>query len=232
MGSDFNGADQSDGNETALRGLAYELKEPLINIARQAELGDSESYLNIRQTAEQTLVLIDSYLLNARTEYGQVMLELAPASIGSVFYDVSAQLSSRAKQGNISLLLEDSTNQPVMTHRPALTSILSVFGSSLMGLAGAGSQKIVFRGYKTRAGKVGVGMFTKAKISRLDIKKALDLQGKAHMPFAGVNGHSHVSLAVAEGLCRAIGGEMTVKHMGALSGLATELPRSEQLAFI
>ena len=232
MGTGFNDANQFGGEETSLRGLAFELKNPLINIARQAELGDQESYLNIQQTAEQALMLIDSYLLNAQTEYGQIMLDLAPASIGSVLYDVSTQLRTQASQRNFSLVLDDRTCEPVMTHRPALTSILSVFGSSLMGLDSTSRREMVLRGYKTRTGKLGVGMFTKAKISQMDIKRALDLQGRAHMPFSGVNARTHVSLAIAGGLCRAVGGEMTVKHMGGLSGLATELPRSEQLAFV
>lgn len=230
MGSGFGISDQSGNEESALRGLAFELKNPLVNIARQAELADEGGFAAIQQTAEQTLMLLDSYLLNAQSEYGQVMLDLEPANIGSVLYDVSVKLRSQAKRNNIELLLDDRTTEQVMTHKKALSSVLSVFGSSLMQITE--NRQLVLRGYKTRAGLLGVGMFAKAKLSQADIDKALELQGRAHMPFASASSTAHVSMAIAGGLCRAVGGRMKVKHMGGMSGLATELPPSGQLAFV
>jgi hypothetical protein len=224
---------QASSQDMTLRGLAFELKNPLINIARLAELNDADSYDDIQHTAEQSLQLIDSYLLNAQTEYGQTMLDLEPVSIGSVLYDVSSRLGIPAKYKNASLVLDDRTNELVMTHRPALTSALYVFGKTIMGFNDSNlHQEITLRGYKTRRGRLGIGLFSKSPISKTDLTDALKLQGTAHMPMSRISSESHVSLAIADGLCRAIGGKMTVKHMGGLSGLATELPPSEQLAFV
>lgn len=219
--------DQFANEEYGLRGLAFELQNPLINIARQAELAESGE---IQQTAERALALIDSYLLSAQTEYGQVMLDLEPATIGSVLYDASVRLRQPAARKNIELVTDDRTAEPVMTHRKALVSILSVFGNSLMDIAE--SRRLVLRGYKTRNGLHGIGVFADADIRQEDVDRAMELQGKAHMPFSKIDGASHVSLAIAGGLCRAVGGEMKAKRMGKLSGLATELPPSEQLAFV
>ena len=233
MGSDIHDSRNSSADDRTLRALAFELKNPLINIARLAELNDEDTSSQMQQIAEQALTLIDGYLLNAQTEYGQTMLELEPVSLGSVLYDVSNRLRPQARQHNTSLVLEDRSHELVMTHRSALTSVLSVFGSTLIGYGEAAEHREIFmRGYKTRAGKIGIGLFSDIKMTQDDLRSALELQGKAHMPLSRVNGNLHVSLSIAEGLCKAIGGAITVKHMGRLSGLATELPRSEQLAFV
>lgn len=232
MSAGLDDVDRFSQGEDSLRGLAFELKHPLINIARQAELGDSETFLNIQQTAEQTLLLIDSYLLHARTEYGQIKLDLAPAKVGSVFHEVTSQLGLQAAQNNIELFHDDRSSAPVMTHRPALASILSAFASTLMVIGNSEKKEMILRGYKTRAGKIGVGVFTRTKLTQTDIEQALRLQGRALMPLSRLSSRPLVSLAIARGLCLSVGGEMTVKHIGNLIGLATELPRSEQLAFV
>jgi hypothetical protein len=224
---------QFTGQDTTLRALAFELKNPLINIARHAELADKNAASKIQHTAEQALMLIDSYLLHAQTEYGQTTLDLSPTIMGSVLYDVSWQMRTQASLHNTEIIIDDRAHEPVMTHRQALTSVLQVFGDTLLGIGESNRrQQIILRGYKTRTGKLGIGMFTEAKISQTDLSRALLLQGRAYMPLSQLNNNSNASLAIADGLCRAIGGEMTVKHMGKLSGLATELPRSEQLAFV
>lgn len=225
--TDFSSTDVS------LRALAYELKQPLIRIARQAELGNVDDFAAIQQTAEQTLHLLDTYLLSAQTEYGQVSLDLSPVQAGAVLYDVSTQLRSEAQARNISLILDSRAHETVMTHRPALTSIMKVFGSTLIGMNHeAPAPEITVRSYKTRTGAIGVGMFTQTRLSQADLRQALALQGRAHMPLSRLSGSAHISLAIADSLCKAIGGSLTVKKMGALSGFATELPHSEQLALV
>lgn len=217
---------------SALRALVYELKNPLITIARHAELDDEASRKSIQRTAEQALRLIDSYLLMA-SEYGQTRLELSPVALGSVLYDVAQDLRDEAKLHQKEVLIHDRTHEPVMTNRPALVSILTMFATVVLGSSPSGSTDgVLLRGYKTRSGALGVGVFSNNKLSQADVEVALQLQGKAHMPLARIHHGTHVSLAIADNLCRALGGAMVVKHMGALSGLATELPRSEQLELL
>lgn len=219
-------------SDSALRALVYELKNPLITIARQAELDDEVSRQSIQRTAEQALRLIDSYLLMA-SEHGQMRLELSPMALGSVLYDVAQDLRDDAKLHQKEVLIHDRTHEPVMTNRPALVSILTMFAAVILGSSTSDKpDSVLLRGYKTRGGALGVGVFSNNKLSQADIEVALQLQGKAHMPLARIHHGAHVSLAIADSLCRALGGAMVVKHMGALSGLATELPRSEQLELL
>ncbi len=206
-----------------LRAVAYELKQPLIRIARQTELDDASELPSIRQNAEDALRLIDSFLLTAQSEYGQQSLNLEPLQAGAVLYDVSQQLKRQT-----SVAIDSRVHEAVMTHRSALASILAVFGDIIGDL----SSHVVLRSYKTRNGAVGIGVFGATKLTRADLRQAMELQGNAHAPLGKINTQSKIPLSIAEGLCRAIGGTMTIKHMGTLSGLATELPRSEQLSLV
>lgn len=122
-----------------------------------------------------------------------------------------------------------------MTHRPALTSLVAIFANTVLSFAGDTPlmrKQLILRGYKTREGKLGIGVFSDQPINETDLLQALALSGEAHMPLSRLSHASHVSLAIADSLCAAIGGAMKVKRMGKLSGLVTELPRSEQLALI
>lgn len=224
---------QIGGSDITLRALAHDLKNPLIKIAREAELSESADLRDIQRTAEQSLMLIDSYLLSARTEYGQLLLDLEPTTLGAVIHDASGVFNSHPVYKSIGISIEDRTSEPVMTHRQALACIIQSFGHTLLGgKSDWSNSEVVLRGYRSRAGKLGIGIFTSEKISQSDIEAAFYLQGRAHMPLSRFSSQASASLAIADGLCRAIGGEMQVKRMGRLSGLATELPRSEQLAFV
>ncbi len=222
-----------EDERVGLKALAFELKNTLVTIARSAELGDVRASRQIQQSAEQSLRLIDSYLLTARSEYGQVPLELEPTIVGSILYDVSQELRVQAESYNVSLVVEDRTDGPVMTHREALIAILHAFGAAIIRQGDPQRHnEVILRGYKTRNGKLGIGMFSDNPIHQEDLRRALELQGRAHMPLSVAGGQGHVSLLIAKHLCRAVGGTLSVKKMGALSGFATELPRSEQLSFV
>lgn len=222
-----------DIRNRSLRALAYELKQPLIRIARQAELGDPAELIQIQQTAEQSLRLIDSYLLSAQTEYGQIALSLEPASTGSVLYEAWRQLRPQAEARGISLLVDNRSHEPIMTNQAAIASILNACGMAMIGIEYKNSPpEVTLRSYKSRSGAIGVGLFSEAALTLTDLRQAFELQGRAHMPLARLHSSAHASLAIAGELCRAIGGTLAVKRMGSLSGFATELPRSEQLSLV
>lgn len=213
--------------QQSLRALALELKHPLILIARQAELNDITQLEQIQQTAEQSLQLIDSYLLSAQAEYGQASLELTPVSAGSILYDAQALLAKQKTPA----ILENRVHDPIMTNRPAILAVLQSFGSVLKDSIDSKSS-LLLRSYRTKSGSIGVGVFSRVSITAEDIERALEMQGKAYMPLSNISHTANISLAIADRLCRALGGELHVKHMGKLSGLATELPKSEQLALV
>ncbi|MBI5357307.1 HAMP domain-containing histidine kinase [Candidatus Saccharibacteria bacterium] len=88
-----------------LGSLAHELKNPLTLIARKAELealniGES-AFSELQDTAERTLKLIDSYLLMAQSEYGQVKLPIETIGVGSVIYEVLQELGPVAEKNRV-----------------------------------------------------------------------------------------------------------------------------------
>jgi hypothetical protein len=87
-------------DQRLLRALAEQLKLPLLQIARQAELAVNHDniYLNsINSIAEMSLRLIDGFLLSAEN-YGQEVLPLEPVSVSSLLYDTAQMLQPLAKQ--------------------------------------------------------------------------------------------------------------------------------------
>jgi hypothetical protein len=229
--ADTNSDDANfDEPERTLRALALELKRPLTNIARRAELGGTESSVEILDIAERSLALIDSYLLMAQTEYGQIALALEPLGLGSVLHEVAYRLRPRFVSG-ASIIIDDRAHSPVMTNRLALTSAVVACVDMLSEDVGLNKQ-VILRSYKSSGGRIGVGVFTDKSLSAEEVKKALELQGRAQMPLSSVSSRSGVSLVIADCLCRAVGGSLKVKRMGKLIGLATLLPKSEQLSFI
>lgn len=215
-----------------MRALALELKSPLINIARQSELADVRDFAEIQHTAEQALTLIDSYLLSAQADHGQLSLNLEPVSLGSVLYDASVQLSRVAKKQALDLVIDDRAHDPVMTNRGALVAVLAAFGQILMSSAGIRRSELVLRSYRTSSGELGVGVFADVNLSENDLRQEIELQRASQMPIARVSNRAHASMVIAENLCSAMGGNMTVKKMGRLKGFGTLLPRSEQLSFV
>lgn len=220
-----------ESTDKTLRSLAQELKHPLCIIARQAEAGGEASLDSIQRVAEHSLALIDSYLLTAQTEYGQIALDLTPMGLGSVFHDVSHRLRPLAAVKVSRVVVDNRACQPVMTHRLALTSILVALADIVMH-RDSETPELILRSYKTNKGSIGVGVFSKQNITSQDLRRALQLQGRAQMPMAKLSNRSGVSLAIADGLCRAIGGSLEVKKMGKLTGLATVLPKSDQLVLV
>lgn len=223
--SDQNNAHASEDMGAGFVALMRELKLSMYEIARTAELADTNSHQAMQRIAEQSMRLIDSYILSARSEYGQIKLDLEPMAIGSVLHE-----AAHALRGDQVVRIEAKANYPVMTHRAALSGLLASAGSVLQE---ATSSPLIMRSYVTKRGEVGVGVFAEnLDLSAQDLKTSLRLSGRAHMPLARHSAGSGVMLVVADGLARALGGTLEVKRMGRFRGLATVLPRSEQLALV
>src|SRR6266446_9585396 len=82
--------------------VVEQLKMPLMNIARLAELGDPESagvnVDTIRVTADSALQLLDNYLLGVQLASRQLStFETEPVSVAAVLHDAGNQLRPLAK---------------------------------------------------------------------------------------------------------------------------------------
>src|SRR4051812_2507072 len=130
-------ADEPVISEQLLLGLAEQLKLPLLQIARRAELstfGQDVDLAAIQATADSALRLIDSYLLGVRlAETGQESLALEPVSVSSVLYDTAQQLSSVAQFYGVHLELSIGGKYgPVLAHRQGLQAALTSLGTALI----------------------------------------------------------------------------------------------------
>ena len=77
-------------SQELLLSIAEQIKLPLLQIARQAEIARLTSLPNlddIQTTADNALRLIDNYLLSVRLSCEQELLAMESVSVSSVLYD-------------------------------------------------------------------------------------------------------------------------------------------------
>lgn len=223
-----------------LRGLAWELKGPLTYIARLAELqrmaaGSEESGKSIESVAQEALTLLDSYLLAAQTEYGQVQLPLEGVGIGAVLYDVSQALQPFAQVSGCEVKLHINRDTAVMSHAKGLRTILTCIAQFVIDQAPAGDAPHVvqLKTYRRRSGELGAGIFADyLNCTQSDIKRARRLYGRAHMAVSLRGSSPGVRLAIAENLASSIGAELAIIRSGGQRGIGLNLVTSRQLSLV
>lgn len=221
-----------DENSVGSRALLRELKYTLYRLARLAEHQNSSSFAEIQVDSEQSLQLIDSYLLSSASEYGQLKLDLTPIAIGSVMHEASLELRCIAKLSYVQMNVQARANQPVMTNRTALNGFLTSVGQVINDSTNK-SAELVMRSFTSKDGSIGVGVFAREfDVTSGDLRNSLDTTDEALMPFARHSAKSGVLLTIADGLARSLGGSLEVKRLGKLRGLATTLPKSDQLSLV
>lgn len=222
-----------------LNSLVRELKGPLILIARRAELEKSGENLSatlqsIQDTADKTLQLIDSYLLMARSEYGQHSLRLEPMGIGSIVYEVARDLQPYAMDKKIDLTV-DVKDGDVMGNREGLKAVILCLSELAMvqnsGERNSRRKKMLIQARKEKQ-TVSVSVLSNLMdISNKDIDLARQMQGGAHLA-GGRMLDSGIRLAIADILTNALGSNLQVRQFKGLRGLNFELARSTQLQLV
>ncbi len=223
--------------EKLLSALAKELKNPLLLIARQAELektGDAAGALqSIQKTAENTLQLVDNYLLAARSEYGQHRLPLETVGVGSVIYEVANDIAPYAKAGKIDFGMEVKDGE-VMANRKGLKAAIRCLSELVIAQQTKGKdgrQKVRIRAEREKE-IISVSVLgSTLEITNKDIELARQLQGNAHLA-GGKLFDSGVRLAIADILAGSLGASLQVRQIDGLKGLNFELARSTQLSLV
>ena len=241
-----------DRTTRLLLSVAEQLKAPLTQIARQAELlelqatqqtqtvpydlGVLPAAANMSAQATAALTLVDSYLLGV--DLLSQELELEPVSVSSVLVDVAHQLSGYAKQYGVSTEVTLAGKyEPVMAHPAALKAALTSLGYSLIEAQGAsgaahpGGRRIVLAGHRTAHG-IAAGLYSPEKLATEAWRKAQSLYGRAQQPLASMLGTSGAGLFVADALAAAMASELRVTRRAREYGLALTLVPSQQLQFI
>ena len=176
-----------------LRTLAEELKLPLMQIARLAELaritGEQKQIEQAEVLADTTLKLLDSYVLSTQTMLGQQMLHLEPVSLSATLYDTAQYLHKLAKlyDCDIDLSVKGKFGL-VMAHPGALQSAMMSLGYSFInavsGLEKKGKAEIILSAKRNQHG-VATGIYTSnQEIGSTLMKQAKELYGVARQPMA------------------------------------------------
>jgi light-regulated signal transduction histidine kinase (bacteriophytochrome) len=227
----------SEGTPVDLwRALADELKLPLVQIARTAELAQPEmagrELRTIETAADNALRLIDGYLLVSAL--GQQQLALSPVSVSAMLYDVAQDLHQLGKlyDTDIEITVKGSPRQ-AMAHAMALRAALTSLAYTLVtgGLKGK-KQAITLTVRQTSQG-IMAGVFSnQTQLVTEDLQLARNLYGKAHQPASGITQNSGVGLYIADNLCAAMESPLKVVKVGRKTGLVTTLLPSQQLALL
>lgn len=234
------GADTSVVSQQLLLGLAEQLKLPLLQIARRAELstlGQEVDIAAIQATADSALRLIDSYVLGVRlAEEGQESLALEPVSVASVLYDTAQQLSSVAKFYGVHLELSiDGKYAPVLANRQGLQAALTSLGMSLIEALPAldGSQlTLQLAAHRCRYGIVA-GLYSDTEmLTAKNLRRGHELLGKSRQPLVGLTHSSGAGVFVADAILQAMQLRLQSTRHKKLYGLGAIMSANNQLQLV
>lgn len=227
-------------SQQLLLSLAEQLKLPLLQIARRAELsslGQSIDIAEIQTTADSALQLIDSFVLGIHlAESNQETLALEPVSVSSVLYDTAAQLQGIAKFYGVQLELNIAGKfGPVSANRQALQAALTSLGMSLIeALPALDSPRLTLQlaTHRCRYGIVA-GLYSDAEALTVEsLRRGQALMGKSRQPLVGVSPSSGAGIFVADALLNAMQLRLQTTRHHRLYGLGAVLKPNNQLQLV
>jgi hypothetical protein len=224
-----------------LLSVAEQIKLPLLQIARQAELSLLTSQpadaSRIQSTADMALHLLDSYVLGVQLASEQErMFEMEPVSVSSVLYDAGAKLQPMARAYDVELQLKiDGKYGPVMAHRQGLQSALVSLGYSLIEALPSLDRpqlRLQLAAHRCRYGIVA-GLYCEADELTTDaLRQGRKLYGRARQPLTGISSSSGAGVFVADALLHAMQSQLTVSKHHNLRGLGDVLQPSPQMQLV
>ena len=228
----------NEAQERLLKALAEQLKLPLLQIAREAELAhsdqDATALGSISYTADMALRLVDSYLLSVQLQ-ALPMLELEPVSVSAVLQDTAHRLNQLAKQYDCDLEVRLSGRyEPVMAHRQSLEAAFATLGYTFIESMPTEGQKhhIILGAHRSSKGLVA-GVFGNQEGMSADMyRRGMALFGTARQAVPSLSPHAGAGVFVADSLLKNMEAPLHVSRHNKLSGLATTLITSQQLQLV
>lgn len=223
-----------------LRTLAEELKLPLMQIARAAELartsGDTSEIEHAEILADSALKLLDSYVLSTQTMLGQQALHLEPVALSATLYDTAQYLYKLAKLYDCKIdLVVSGKCGLVMAHPQALQSALTSLGYSFINAINdqsSGSTQLLLTAQKTKQGIVAGIQTSNQEVGAKLLSQAKELYGVARQPIAGFTHANGAGILVANSLFDAMATHLRVVRGRNNAGLVATLLPSQQLALL
>ncbi len=230
----------SYASQQLLLSIAEQMKIPLMQISRQAELAALDRAPNLDQIqtlADNALQLIDSYSLGLQLSH-QLGYELMPeaVSVASVLYDANQQLKALARIYNVQLELNIGGKfEPVMAHKKGLQSAIVGLASALIEALPAQDQNKMKLQLATHRCRYGIVAGVYADIPGLSadaLKKGRRLYGISRQPLVEISHTSGSGIFVADAIFRAMRLKLHVSRHHRLYGLGVVLQPSSQLVLV
>jgi len=229
-------------SEQLFLSLAEQMKLPLLQIMKQAELGamlgtGGEQLGQVRVNADVALKLIDGYLLSMRLASEETYaIEQEAVSVSSVLYDAAHQLHPIAELYGVTLELSlGGKYGPVTAHREGLQSALVTLGYALIEALPATNSpqlRLELAAHRCRYGIVA-GLY--ADVDRLTaeaLRQGRRLFGDTRQPLPAFSHCGGAGVFVADAILNAIGARLKVSHHNRRSGLGAVLQSNPQMQLI
>ncbi len=227
-------------SDQLLLSIAEQLKLPLLQISRQAELanlGLTSDIGQIQTLASNALQLIDAYRLSLQLER-QFNLELLPesVSVSSVLYDADQQLKALARVYNVQVELNIGGKfEPVLAHKNGLQSAIVGLASALIETLPAHDLDKPVLQLATHRCRYGIVAGVYADIPSLSsevLKRGRKLYGLSRQPLVDVSHSSGAGIFVADAIFRAMKLKLHVSRHHHKYGLGVVLQPSAQLVLV
>ena len=226
-------------SQQLLLSVAEQLKLPLLQIARQAEVGllTGQADLQIMQTtADTALRLLDNYVLGVRLALDQEPLPIEPVSVSAVLYDSGQELSRLASNYGVDLELHIGGRfGTVMANRAGLQSALVSLGAALIEALPALEQPQLRLQLATHRSRYGIvaGLYTDTQqLTTEALRHGRQLMGDSRQPLTGITHTAAAGVFVADSILKAMQLKLQVSRHHGLFGLGTILLPNHQLQLV
>lgn len=241
---DLSKQQYSNVSQQLLLSVAEQMKLPLVQIARQAELGSmgmDVSYGQIQTLAENAVQLIDGYSLSLQLAH-RISYELATesVSVSSVLYEANQQLKSLARLYDVQLELNIGGKYgPVLAHRKALQSAIVGLATALIealpaqvGRSSSSCMTLQLASHRCRYGIVAGVYASVPGLSSDALRRGRKLYGMSRQPLVEISHTSGAGIFVADAILKAMKLNLHVSRHHRLYGLGVVLRPSSQLALV
>lgn len=223
-----------------LASLAEQLKLPLLQIARRAELDRMEpnqrSLDDINLMADMAMELVEHYLLSL-TLSNTDESELQPVSLSAMLHKTAHRLHKLADMYHCDLELNLAGHYPpVMAHQKkleaALSSLTSVFIEAQSAQSPSKRSVITLAAHKSRWGLVAGAYSADVGFTAPSFQRAKQLYGQARQPLNQVLATAGAGVFVADALFSSMASHLRPARHHNLNGLAATLTPSQQLTIV
>ncbi|MBC7708337.1 hypothetical protein H7Y63_03870 [Polaromonas sp.] len=226
-------------SQQLLLSVAEQLKLPLLQLARQAEIGQLTKKPDLQAmqaTADTALRMLDNYVLGVRMALDQYQLELEPVSVSAVLYDSGQELSRLARNYGVDLELHIGGRfGTVMANRVGLQSALVSLGAALIEALPALEQpqlKLQLATHRCRYGIVA-GLYTDTQqLTTEALRHGRQLMGGSRQPLMDVTHTAGAGVFIADSILKAMQLKLQVSRHNGLFGLGTVLLPNHQMQLV